>query len=152
MTQIQTPAPRTRHWLPLTVIAAAAVAVTILTVVAVTSGSDDPSPAGWPPFQAEAQIESPLESAATDCATGSLADENKTLVIDMAGEDYGSGDATVSDLGCVLDELAAPQSVVAKMDSTRALDGMQSGTWDSYEATWTYHPSNGLDVILTETD
>jgi hypothetical protein len=35
------------------------------------------------------------------------------------------------------------------MESTRALDGMQSATWSSYEVTWTYHPDDGLDLIIT---
>jgi hypothetical protein len=67
----------------------------------------------------------------------------------MAGEDIGTGTATVDDVVCVLDELEAPKSVLAQMSSTRALDGMQSATWSEYEVTWNYHPADGLDLIVT---
>lgn len=40
--------------------------------------------------------------------------------------------------------------MTAQMDSTRALDGMQTAEWDTFEAKWTYHPDDGLDVIITE--
>jgi hypothetical protein len=91
----------------------------------------------------------PLADAATTCNTGTLGDNDQTLLIDMAGEETGSGTATIDEITCVLGELEAPQSVLAQMDSTRALDGMQSATWSTYKATWTYHPDNGLDLILT---
>lgn len=26
--------------------------------------------------------------------------------------------------------------------------GMQAGSWDGISASWTYHPRNGLDIIL----
>jgi hypothetical protein len=38
------------------------------------------------------------------------------------------------------------------MDNTRALDGMQTASWGNYEASWTYHPDEGLDVVVTEAD
>ena len=43
-----------------------------------------------------------------------------------------------------------PTTVIAQMDSTRALDGTRDATWDGMTATWTYHPDDGLDVILTD--
>lgn len=51
---------------------------------------------------------------------------------------------------CVLKEVGVPDSVVSQIDATRALDGMQKASWDKFSATWTYHPDNGLRVILTE--
>jgi hypothetical protein len=42
----------------------------------------------------------------------------------------------------VLAELGTPQSVIARMTSTRALDGTPTGTWDGYEA--------ALDLILAQ--
>ncbi len=67
----------------------------------------------------------------------------------MASEEPGGGTATIDDITCVMDELEAPESVLAQMGSTRALDGMQSATWSTYKATWTYHPDDGLDLIIT---
>ncbi|ROR94019.1 hypothetical protein EDD28_2453 [Salana multivorans] len=95
----------------------------------------------------------PLESAVESCGLGdkshvaSLRDGGRTLLLDNKGEEDVLG-LDVFDIACVLDELHAPSSVIAKMDSTRALDGMQSASWGNIEATWSYHPSNGLDLIL----
>lgn len=152
MHQVQSRSSRTRLWAPLAVVAAAVVIGGIITVVVLTAEPDRPAAAGNNPFQAALATAPPLKTASTECTTGTLADENQTLVIDMAGEDYGSGTATYADVECVLDKLEAPQSILAKMGSTRALDGMQTADWSGYEATWTYHPDNGLDLILTKTD
>lgn len=122
------------------------IAGTVLAVVLATSGSDT-TRSGHPANLFAAA--NPLASAAHTCNTGTLGDNDQTLVIDMAGDDPGSGTASAADLMCVLGELEAPQSVLAQMESTRALDGMQSATWSTYKATWTYHPANGLDMILT---
>lgn len=56
----------------------------------------------------------------------------------------------IGDIACILKGLNIPDSVVSQMDSTRALDGMQKATWDKIQASWTYHPDNGLRVILSE--
>lgn len=93
-----------------------------------------------------------LRQAFTACETGNLADGDHTLVIDTAGEDYDSGTDDIADLACILGELGTPTSVTAKMDATRALDGMQSAQWHDFEASWTYHPANGLDLVITEHD
>jgi hypothetical protein len=151
MHQLQTRPSRSHLWGSLVVVVAAAVVGTIVTVLVLTADSDDTS-SGTNPFQLELAPKAPLKTASTDCSTGMLADEDKTLVIDMTGQDYGSGTATFADIECVLDELAAPQSIVAKMGSTRALDGMKTAGWSGFEATWTYHPDDGLDMILTQTD
>lgn len=39
-------------------------------------------------------------------------------------------------------------AVYAKMDTTSALDGRQSDTSDCCEVSWTYHPKNGLSVVI----
>lgn len=90
-----------------------------------------------------------LADAARSCSAGELADDDHTLMLDMMGEDYGSGSETIEDVACVLAALDAPSAVAYRMDGTRALDGMQSATWGAYSATWTYHPDDGLDLIIT---
>ena len=42
-----------------------------------------------------------------------------------------------------------PDAVVSQMDSTTSLQGRQTASWDGTDASWTYHPDNGLDLILT---
>jgi hypothetical protein len=61
---------------------------------------------------------------------------------------YGNGLDNAT-LKCVLTGLDMPDSTWSKMTATRAMDGMQSGKWSNYEASWTYHPDNGLQVILS---
>ena len=52
-------------------------------------------------------------------------------------------------IACSLGEIGTPDHVIAQMDGTRALDGMREAEWDGFTAKWTYHPDDGLDVILT---
>ncbi|HEV7647957.1 MAG TPA: hypothetical protein VGP26_07345 [Actinophytocola sp.] len=92
----------------------------------------------------------PLRQAFSACHSGDLADADHTLVIDTAGEDYGTGSDTDDGLMCTLGELRTPQAVIAQLEHTRALDGMQTAAWDVYGARWTYHPDNGVDLIITE--
>jgi hypothetical protein len=94
-------------------------------------------------------VASVLEKAAQACApSAEIGDAGKSLVLDMEGQDNGSGVLPQTQVFCVLDRLEMPDSVRAKMESTRALDGSQSADWDGIEATWSYHPDDGLDVIL----
>ena len=50
---------------------------------------------------------------------------------------------------CVLDELDAPASMRQRMLLTRAIDGTQEEQWGPYRATWTYHPDQGLNVVIS---
>jgi hypothetical protein len=84
---------------------------------------------------------------------GQLSDGGKTLVLDMQGRDDVSGVRT-EEVGCTLDYLKTPTYVREKMASTRAVDGRQDEAWDNggltFEASWTYHPDNGLDILIRE--
>jgi hypothetical protein len=94
-----------------------------------------------------------LEQAVDECGTSAAyiytADEGRTMIIDHEGEEDAGG-ASIDELVCVLAMLESPTSVTTQMDSTRALDGRQSASWDVYTATWSYHPDTGVDVIITE--
>lgn len=115
----------------------------------VTSGDGAPAGGAAHPLGLR-DTETQLRQAFSSCGSGDLADEDHTVVIDSEGEDYGSGTDTFEGLMCTLGELNTPQAVIARMEATRALDGMQSSHWGDFEASWTYHPDNGLDVIITE--
>lgn len=106
-----------------------------------------------------ASLEGPTEStglfeaAVRECGRGGgdavkVLDDGATLVIDGRGEDDPLS-VTAERTACLLNELDVPQSVVVKMDGTRALDGRQSASWGNIEAEWTYHPDAGLDLLLT---
>lgn len=91
-----------------------------------------------------------IESAREHCMAGDVVDDGHTLVIDMRGQELGSGSLGATEVGCLLDALGAPAHVTSRMDKTRALDGMQDASWDGLAASWTYHPDDGLDIIVTD--
>ena len=73
-----------------------------------------------------------------------------TLEGEPDGTHYTMAGVTGKEFGCVFAVVSMPDSVVSQMSGTRALDGTQTASWDEMSATWTYHPKNGLRVILTE--
>lgn len=96
---------------------------------------------------------SPFPDAVADCGQESnphadLSDDGRTLMLDHQGQDESRG-LTYDVLDCILTELEVPASVWHEMEKTRALDGRQSASWDGIEASWSYHPDTGLDVVLT---
>ncbi|QHO71151.1 hypothetical protein BHD05_11200 [Marisediminicola antarctica] len=100
---------------------------------------------------------SQLEAAVSACelegnADARLGDEGTTLTLDMEGEGEGEDDTgtlSFAEILCVLEDLEVPDRVTALMGETRSLDRRQTGDWDDVSAFWSYHPDNGLDVILT---
>jgi hypothetical protein len=147
MTQTYERGNRRIMWAPLAVVAAAVIIGGIIATVFLTTKSTHNAGSTNPGTLFNTT--SPLAETSRTCTAGILADDDHTLVVDMAGDDPGTGTETFDGVLCVLDELDAPQSLVSRMESTRALDGMQSATWSSYEVTWTYHPDDGLDLIIT---
>lgn len=98
----------------------------------------------------------PFDEAVTYCHLGSdptiiTSDDGKTLILDMEATESAvvTDDLSSAQVACVLGMINTPDSVLAQMDRTRSLDGRQSASWDHFTASWTYHPDNGLDVILT---
>ena len=94
---------------------------------------------------------SPMTDAATTCEIEAnpwitVGDEGRSISMQSEGEE--STGAGFDDLACVLIELDTPDSVFNRIDSTRALDGRQTGTWEDYSASWGFHPDNGLDIVI----
>jgi len=38
------------------------------------------------------------------------------------------------------------------MERTRALDGTQSDTWDGLQASWSYHPDSGINLLIEKAE
>ncbi|OZV83107.1 hypothetical protein CA850_06315 [Micromonospora echinospora] len=98
--------------------------------------------------------ESALEAAKERCASRSpfivVGDGGQTLTVDGQGEEApGLSFGTIE---CVLSALETPDSVIAEMKATRALDGRQSGQWGGLKASWSYHPNSGIDLVLTASE
>jgi hypothetical protein len=81
-----------------------------------------------------------------------LGDDGHALSLEGYGEDDTAVQSTTALVVtlCVLDELDAPDAITSRMNNTRALDGVQAGEWGGIQASWSYHPDNGLDVVLSE--
>jgi hypothetical protein len=79
-------------------------------------------------------------------------DDGRTLILDGIGEESGSGSVPILVQLCVLQELNIPDAVMAQIKTTRALDGRQTASWGEFTASWTYHPKNGLDIIIELAD
>jgi len=117
-----------------TAVAVAAIATWLGSLASLTSASAASKPT--------------IKQAAKKCkATANLADHGRTLSFDTEGNEDISGDSVV-DVACVLVYLKAPSYVVTQIDNTRALDGMQRARWGRFRASWTYHPDNGLNIII----
>jgi hypothetical protein len=104
------------------------------------------------PGQISLATTAPLAGAVRACNLGSspyvdVLDSDHTLTI------HGDGDEAtglhMDSIGCLLGEVDVTGAVVERMDRTRALDGMQDATWGDYSASWTYHPDDGLNVVIT---
>lgn len=117
----------------LALIAAACVAVSYWSAKASTPGAATPT-------------KGPMEQVAASCGV-SAASDGQSITMRTAGAKT-SGGKSVKDVACVLVGLGAPQHIYSLIDATRALDGMQSESWGGYAARWTYHPDNGLTVVI----
>ncbi len=97
--------------------------------------------------------ETKLQTAMKSCADTysgyiDVLDNGKTLSIDGDGdEDQG---APVKEIACVLYAIPVPSYVISRMDQTRALDGVQREEFDTFNISWSYHPDNGLDIVIHE--
>jgi hypothetical protein len=96
--------------------------------------------------------ETAFHMAKDECASDSsfvrVLDDGAALEVMGDGEE--SLGADITEIYCVLESLEAPDSVISRMSSTRALDGTQDGSWSEIYVTWTYHPNNGLNMIFEE--
>lgn len=78
-------------------------------------------------------------------ATLSGGDGGKTIVIDT-----GSKSGSVEGVQCVWAFIGTPQSIIASVASTTAMAGTQRATADGLSYSWSYHPDNGLNMVITE--
>lgn len=96
-------------------------------------------------------LSSPFPGALKTCDVANsayfrLGDHDASLTVQSEGEKKAGAD--FAKVACVLRELGVPDSVVTRMDSTRALDGRQSAHWKDLDASWTYHPDNGMNLLV----
>jgi hypothetical protein len=77
-----------------------------------------------------------------------VSDGGKSLIINGTGEEsYG---ATIYDTVCVLTEIKVPSYIISNMETTNSLMGRQSDEFDGIAISWSYHPDNGLDIVINK--
>jgi hypothetical protein len=97
---------------------------------------------------AASEIKDAYDTCGAESAGALIADEESTLIIDTQGDDDADG-VDYETVGCLLAELGTPERVTQTMNSTRALDGRVTDSWDSFTASWSYHPDTGLDLVVS---
>lgn len=126
-------------------VAAGAAVVAVAAVVMILAARDGARSPADPPTA--------LEAAKQQCAEHSpdvrIGDDGASMDISRAAAEEDPG-ATADHVFCILNELDIPDAVVSHIESTRALDGSQDAEWDRFTASWTYHPDDGLNIILQE--
>lgn len=139
--------------------------VAALLALTACGGSEKEAASEPAPAAVTTPSETPLELAVTSCnlqSGATLGDGGASLTLDGGGTDdltraggeigYEVGKLEVEEIACVLGAIDTPDSIVARMEKTRSLDGMQEQSSGGYTYVWTYHPDNGLDIIISADD
>jgi hypothetical protein len=86
--------------------------------------------------------------------TGQLLDNGRAIQVEGKGEDDDHSErfGAIFTATCLLDELNAPESLTARMETTRALDGTQTASYDGYSYSWSYHPASGMNLLIEQED
>ena len=53
-------------------------------------------------------------------------------------------------ISCIADELNTPRSIISRVNHTSSVMGELNGTSDNLNYSWTFHPDNGLNMVVTE--
>ena len=143
----------------------------VLLLLSSTSCGSGAEPSAAPPSPSTASA-APFSFADMGCVPAeAVQDSGRTLVYDFAAPAGASEDddfAHTYTVECIKMVTRLPDHVHAQMQQTSALQGRQSAEWDvdtdripqaqlktkpmahaRLSASWTYHPDNGLDVIMT---
>lgn len=131
-------------WLVIAMVAAPlAAAVALVLVLNATLGDHDTSPASG------SQL-TPMQNALSLCDSGpgkdtlEGGDDGHTIIVST-----GPG-GSFAGARCVMRALGAGDAVLAQVDSTTALAGAQDADSGGVHYHWTYHPDNGLDMVITD--
>lgn len=128
---------------------AGALVLVALTACSSANGSADPTPT---PTQSEARLSATLGTCGIRYDDGAqLGDAGQSLTLDSRGQEDFDG-LSYDSVQCVLEDLDVPDATMNLIETTRALDGRQTGSWDGIDATWSFHPDNGVNVTLVDSD
>jgi hypothetical protein len=94
---------------------------------------------------------STLQAAVESCASEysgyvDVLDNGKTISIDGNGEEKSG--APIQEIACILQAIPVPSYIIQRMEQTRAIDGIQRETFDGFDISWSYHPDDGVDIVI----
>lgn len=95
---------------------------------AYASCTEDGDPAGWTEYL-------------------DLADEGHTLIVDTGTEDESNSSLAYL---CVTLALDTSEAVQSSIETTTSMMGRQTRTDGDLTYEWSYHPDNGLHVVITD--
>ena len=133
-------------------LAGVALTVAVLGLVTACGKSDGSESAAAPASAAPSQSVPALLKAFEACGRPNyttLGDRGGSMTIDGDG-DEGPGTSQTDTL-CILRSTQMPDYIQSKIGATRALDGQTEAEWPGIKASWTYHPDEGLDMVLVDT-
>ncbi|HEV8557030.1 MAG TPA: hypothetical protein VGR06_11620 [Actinophytocola sp.] len=140
----QAPLKKRSRWPWLVISVGVVSGIAVLVVVVLTGNRGDSGSS----VQENLGLESVRQACGLSSSHAVIGDAGRTLTLDGEGKENASG-LSWTDIECALDHTKMPESVRGRLTMTRALDGMQSASWDGYTATWNYHPDSGVNLIIT---
>lgn len=97
-----------------------------------------------------------VRAVAKECnvqdATGtglSTSDQGRTVMLTTAATNNSYMGISMGDAQCILVDLGVPGSILGEISHTSSLDGRQAESWNGVKLSWTYHPDNGLNLIMS---
>jgi hypothetical protein len=141
------PANRRPAWLGVAIAAVVALACSAIGFfLGRDSATPDPSEAASAAAGAD-RLRSAFEACRDEDPDGtlSLQDDGSTIVVATLSE-YGD----TSGMDCVLAELDTPSSITAQIGRTTAMMGVQDAEHNGLSFSWTYHPDNGVNMVISQ--
>src|SRR4051794_32768769 len=147
------PAPqssrKTPQWVPFVAVAALVIVVGVAGFFIGRGSASSGDSATASADKTKAQLTAAYQHCRSkdDDSTVSLGDGGDSILIDTESE-YGS----VAGLECILDTLKTPQSVTAEIGRTTAMMGVQDADTGGLHYSWSYHPDNGVNMVITASE
>ncbi len=90
-----------------------------------------------------------LETAFDGCSraekrTVEVADQGNTIIVDTGSS------SDIFGAVCIFSGLDTPSSIMSAVQNTNSLMGMQQADDGDLHYSWSYHPDNGLNLVVTD--
>jgi hypothetical protein len=154
--ETQLPAPpsegRSRRWLWVVLAVVGVLVLAGIGAALVVQGDSDATGAAEPAAEPEGtRFEEAFAQAGVTSQYITVSDGGTSIIVDGPPDDTNTN-TFYPDLAALLTALDVPAYVVDQIDSTSSLQGLREASWNGIEAQWSYHPDNGLDLTLVDTE